>query len=139
MVQIIQNIMVGGLLLTAVIICISAFVGGIYSFSGTDVPNIGGLNETEEIFLQTEEIRSSTINVTAEESTNFDRAASFIGGTFQTMKLPWKAEKIFRGLITSMATELNIPLISQLSNIFMLIIGIVLTIATLKFVRGFAG
>ena len=133
-----ENILIVGLVIGAFFLAFSTFTGGLALQYGRISPEVGMLNETAEIYLQTSELRSSTENVTAKETGNLDRAASFIGGTFQSIKLLWKSDTLVRGLVSSMGTRLKSPLFIALAAIAFLIIGIKLTIAVLKYIRGIA-
>ena len=131
-----ENILIVGLVVGAFFMAFSVFTGGLALQYGVIEPEIGMLNETANIYLQTGELRSSTENVTAKETGNLDRAASFIGGTFQSIKLLWKSDTLIRGLVSSMGERLKSPLFVTISGVIFLVIGIKLTTAVLKYIRG---
>jgi len=131
-----ENILIVGLVVGAFFMAFSVFTGGLALQYGVIEPEIGMLNETANIYLQTGELRSSAENVTAKETGNLDRAASFIGGTFQSIKLLWKSDTLIRGLVTSMGERLKSPLFVAISGVIFLVIGIKLTTAVLKYIRG---
>ena len=132
----ITNIFVAGMVVGMFMLGISTFIGGLSDAHGVTEPDSEFLDETQAIFDQTKEIRSSTENVTAKETGNLDRAASFIGGTFQTLKLPWKSTNILRALATSMGEKLHIPILGDIIKYLFVLLGIVVTIEFLLYVRG---
>lgn len=131
-----KNIYIGLLAASIVILGLGMFYGDLMTTTNSVGGNIGIFNESEAIFEQTEALKNQTEAVTAEESENFDRAASFVGGIFQVAKLPLTATSAISHLITSFTTELKMPGLAIVAKIMLLAIGIALLIDFILFVRG---
>lgn len=135
----IQNIYISGAIIGLIVLLMSSFYSGVVVQAGRDPGNIGLFNITEDIYVQTEEVQNATLDVTASEANNIDRAANFIGGTFQVMKLPFQSTRLFGNLITIMGEQVGIPHLGLIVALIMLIIGIILSFDFLKYVRGISG
>lgn len=132
----VRSIYISGAIIGLVVLLISTFYSGVLLQAGRDPVEIGLFNITEEMYGQTQELKNATMDVTASESSNIDRAANFIGGTFKVMKLPFQATSLLGRLITVMGEEIKIPLLGTIVALITLIVGIILLFDFLNYIRG---
>ena len=134
--EITQNLLIGALVITIMVLGFSTFLGGVTSIYGISEPDVSFIDESQSAYTEISAIKSSADNVTGETSTAVSRLEDYVGGTFQTVKLFLRTPNIIGSMVSSIGVGLKIDFLADIMAIILLIISILVIVEIIKYWRG---